>query len=79
MDADYEALFEMARMSVCPCWYYDLVDDGSVDESDLRAVIINPSYFHYANQHHNAVSDDEFQQELRACPAHDGGISTIFI
>lgn len=42
-------LREQARMAICSCYYYELVDDlNEADKSELQQIIDNPYIGHFA-------------------------------
>lgn len=65
-----EELEANALKSVCACWFYELRND--IEFSDgalLQAVVADGMTCHYEVQKHDPVDEDEYQEELRACPS----------
>lgn len=69
MTQSREELEQAALKSVCPCFYYDLINEiDSTDDYSLQAVIEKPFIYHYISEAGNPGPIDEFVELLKECP-----------
>ena len=66
-----EEMEALALENMCPCFYYDAVNQIEFHtDAELEAIIADEMACHYINQKYDPQSEADFQEELRECPCY---------